>query len=62
MIIDLRIQKLPTDKTNCWQTVVEQRGTSYEEAGKSLEGSIKKFVKQPNMRAMRYTLTITKED
>ena len=62
MLIDLRIQKLPTDKTNCWQTVIEQRGTSWAEAGKSLESSVEKFVNQSNMRGMRYTLTITKED
>ena len=62
LIIDIRIQELSTDKTNGWETVVEHRGTNYTNAAKLLKDCMEKYIDQPNVKAMQYTLTITKEN
>ena len=62
MKIDIRLQELSTDKAIGWKTVVDHRGTTYRNAGVLLASCMIEYINQPNVKAMRFTLTITEDD
>ena len=66
VIIDIRLRELSTVYLDgkgkfTWQNVVEHRGTTYKDAAKLLKDCMGKYIHQPSVKSMRYTLTITKE-
>ena len=67
MVIDIRLSELSTVYLDgkgefTWRNIVGHRGTNYINAAKLLKDCMGKYIDQPSVKAMRYTLTITKKN